>query len=88
MHLAEQEAEVAEFVAHTGLRPTEWLLANHEVTPDWCLIHCTQMTAAETSALAATGAVAGLAPLPKQPRRTASFRYGVFCLPVGASAWL
>ncbi|OAN73354.1 formimidoylglutamate deiminase [Jannaschia sp. EhC01] len=63
MHLAEQVAEVEEVQSHLGARPTEWLLANHAVDARWCLIHCTQMTQAETQALAATGAVAGLCPL-------------------------
>lgn len=63
MHLAEQVEEVNEVVAHRGARPTEWLLANHEVSERWCLIHCTQMNAAETRALAQSGAVAGLCPI-------------------------
>jgi formimidoylglutamate deiminase len=63
MHLAEQVAEVDEVLAQLGARPTEWLLANHDVDARWCLIHCTQMTDAETRALAVTGAVAGLCPL-------------------------
>jgi formimidoylglutamate deiminase len=63
MHLAEQVAEVDEVLAHTGARPTEWLLDNHAVGPRWCLIHSTQMTAQETSRLAASGAVAGLCPI-------------------------
>jgi formimidoylglutamate deiminase len=63
MHLAEQVAEVDEVLAHLGARPAEWLLANHDIGPRWCLIHCTQMTEGETRALAATGAVAGLCPL-------------------------
>jgi formimidoylglutamate deiminase len=63
MHLAEQVAEVDEVLAHLKARPTEWLLANHVVDARWCLIHCTQMTQAETVALAGTGAVAGLCPL-------------------------
>ncbi|MGR3607398.1 MAG: formimidoylglutamate deiminase [Sulfitobacter sp.] len=63
MHLAEQVAEVDEVLAHFGARPTEWLLENHKVDARWCLIHCTQMTDAETIALANTGAVAGLCPL-------------------------
>lgn len=63
MHLAEQVAEVDEVVAHLSARPTEWLLSNHAVDERWCLIHCTQMTQAETIALAGTGAVAGLCPL-------------------------
>ena len=63
MHLAEQLAEVAEVQAHAGARPVEWLLANAPVDARWCLIHCTQMERAETQALAATGAVAGLCPI-------------------------
>ncbi|MGY6707143.1 MAG: formimidoylglutamate deiminase [Rhizobiaceae bacterium] len=63
MHLAEQKAEVEEVEAAYGARPTEWLLANAPVDGDWCLIHCTQMERAETLALAATGAVAGLCPI-------------------------
>jgi formimidoylglutamate deiminase len=63
LHLAEQMAEVAEVQAATGARPVEWLLANAEVTPDWCLIHATQMLPHETTALARSGAVAGLCPI-------------------------
>jgi len=63
MHLAEQVAEVEEVQAHTGARPTEWLLDNHQVDAAWCLIHCTQMTLEETQRLAQTGAVAGLCPI-------------------------
>lgn len=63
MHLAEQVAEVEEVRAQTGARPVAWLLANAPVDPRWCLIHCTQMERAETLALAATGAVAGLCPI-------------------------
>ena len=63
MHLAEQVAEVDEIKAAYGQRPVEWLLDNAHVTDQWCLIHCTQMEAHETIALAATGAVAGLCPI-------------------------
>ncbi|WP_095589004.1 formimidoylglutamate deiminase [Actibacterium ureilyticum] len=63
MHLAEQVAEVTEVQAHRGARPVEWLLDNADPGPDWCLIHCTQMTDDETARLAATGAVAGLCPI-------------------------
>ncbi|KAJ02197.1 formimidoylglutamate deiminase [Sulfitobacter mediterraneus] len=63
MHLAEQVAEVVEIEAAYGARPVEWTLANVDVDPRWCMIHCTQMTQAETRGLAATGAVAGLCPL-------------------------
>ncbi len=76
MHLAEQQAEVDELIAAYGARPTEWLLANAEVDARWCLIHCTQMTPAETQALAATRAVAGLCPITE-----ASLGDGIFDAP-------
>nr|WP_231710275.1 formimidoylglutamate deiminase [Roseibium limicola] len=63
MHLAEQVKEVEEVEAAYGRRPVNWLLENHDVSENWCLIHCTQMTASETTALARTGAVAGLCPI-------------------------
>lgn len=63
MHLAEQEAEVAEVEASLGARPVEWLLANADISSQWCLIHCTQMQPHETTGLAATGAIAGLCPV-------------------------
>ncbi len=63
LHLAEQVAEVTEVQAAYGARPVEWLLDTQPVDPRWCLIHCTQMQTHETTALAATGAVAGLCPI-------------------------
>ncbi|MDD7970881.1 formimidoylglutamate deiminase [Roseinatronobacter alkalisoli] len=63
MHLAEQQEEVTEIQAAFGARPVEWLLDNAPVSARWCLIHCTQMTPAETVALARTHAVAGLCPI-------------------------
>jgi formimidoylglutamate deiminase len=63
IHAAEQAKEVEDCIAWSGLRPVEWLLANQEIGPRWCLIHATHMLPAETMALAASGAVAGLCPL-------------------------
>ncbi len=63
LHLAEQIAEVDEVKAAYGLRPVEWLLQNADLNPNWCLIHCTQMQPHETTALAQTGAIAGLCPI-------------------------
>lgn len=63
MHLAEQEAEVAEVLAATGQRPVDWVL--NTLAPDarWHFIHCTQMTPQETEGLARSGATAVLCPL-------------------------
>ena len=63
MHIAEQEKEIEETMAVFGARPVEWLLGEHEVSPRWCLIHCTHLKPAETRRLAASGAVAGLCPV-------------------------
>ena len=63
IHVAEQVAEVDEVLAAYGARPVEWLLGNFAVDGRWCGIHCTQMTPAETLALAGSGAVAGLCPI-------------------------
>jgi formimidoylglutamate deiminase len=63
IHVAEQMAEVSEVQASYGARPVEWLLATLPLSPRWCLIHATQMDPAETLALAASGAVAGLCPI-------------------------
>lgn len=63
IHIAEQVAEVVEVQAAWGARPVDWACANLPLDARWCLIHATQMTPAETAALARTGAVAGLCPV-------------------------
>ncbi len=63
IHISEQQKEVDDCLEWSGKRPVEWLLDNAEVGKRWCLIHSTHMTAAEASAAAATGAVAGLCPI-------------------------
>ena len=62
IHAAEQVREVADCVAWFGARPVEWLLDHANLDARWCVVHATHMTPAETSRLAASGAVAGLAP--------------------------
>lgn len=63
IHAAEQVKEVEDCVAWSGARPVEWLLANAGVGRNWCLVHATHMTPAETAGMAASGAVAGLCPV-------------------------
>ena len=63
IHVAEQPREVADIQAWLGARPVEWLLANTPINRQWCAIHATHMTAAETAGLAQSGAVAGLCPM-------------------------
>ena len=62
IHVAEQTREVEECVAWSGHRPVEWLLAHGTIDARWCLVHATHMVEREVHALAASGAVAGLAP--------------------------
>jgi formimidoylglutamate deiminase len=63
IHAAEQVKEVEDCLAWSGRRPVEWLLGEMPVDRRWCLIHATHMTAAETAALARSGAAAGLCPI-------------------------
>ncbi len=62
IHIAEQTAEVADCLAHTGQRPVRWLLDHAPVNQRWCLVHATHMEPDETRDLARSGAVAGLCP--------------------------
>ncbi len=63
IHAAEQVQEVADVEAWLGARPVAFLLDRVGLSARWTLIHCTQMTEAETAGLAASGATAGLCPI-------------------------
>src|SRR5262249_35852433 len=62
IHAAEQMREVHDCIAALGQRPIEWLLDHAQIDRRWCIVHATHMNEDETRRLAATGAVAGLAP--------------------------
>jgi formimidoylglutamate deiminase len=62
IHAAEQTREVDDCCRWSGLRPVEWLLAHAKPDARWCVVHATHMTDREVAGLAASGAVAGLAP--------------------------
>jgi formimidoylglutamate deiminase len=62
IHAAEQPGEVDEALSAYGKRPVDYLLSTFEVNRRWCFVHATHMDDAETGALAASGAVAGLCP--------------------------
>jgi formimidoylglutamate deiminase len=62
IHAAEQTREVDDCFAWSHLRPVEWLLTQASVDARWCIVHATHMTEKEVAGLAASGAVAGLAP--------------------------
>jgi formimidoylglutamate deiminase len=63
IHAAEQQKEVQDSLAYSGMRPVEWLLDHAGINERWCLIHATHLSDAETDALAASDAVAGLCPI-------------------------
>ena len=63
IHAAEQIKEVLDCIGWSGRRPVEWLLEHAPIDQRWCLIHATHMTTTETTALAGSGAVAGLCPI-------------------------
>lgn len=62
IHIAEQQAEVDQCLAATGRRPVAWLMEHMPLDARWCLVHATHLDKQETSALAGSGAVAGLCP--------------------------
>jgi formiminoglutamate deiminase len=62
IHIAEQQAEVHQWLQWAGCRPVEWLLDHAPVGPQWCLVHATHVTAIELARLAASGATVGLCP--------------------------
>jgi formimidoylglutamate deiminase len=62
LHAAEQVDEVEAVEAALGARPVAWLLANHDVSARWCVVHATHLDAGERDALARSGAVAALCP--------------------------
>ncbi len=62
IHIAEQQAEVDACIEWSGKRPVAWLLDHADLNENWCLIHATHMDEPETTALAESGAVAGLCP--------------------------
>lgn len=62
LHIAEQIGEVQDCLAQHRARPVEWLLARMPVDAHWTLVHATHLDAAETRALAASGATVALCP--------------------------
>lgn len=63
IHVAEQPREVEACLAWSGRRPVRLLLETAPVDAAWCLVHATHMDEAEMSALAGSGAIAGLCPM-------------------------
>ena len=87
IHIAEQQGEVEQCLAHAGRRPVEYLMDHVALDARWCLVHATHVNQTEVVALARSGAVAGLCPtteanlgdglFPLAPFIEASGRFGV-----------
>lgn len=62
IHIAEQQKEVDDCLAHYGQRPVQWLLDNANVDQYWCLIHATHIDEKERKGIIASQAIAGICP--------------------------
>ena len=62
IHIAEQQREVDQCMAAYGVRPVEWLLDQHDVNEQWCLVHATHIDDEEITAVCNSGAVVCLCP--------------------------
>ncbi|MBK5000876.1 formimidoylglutamate deiminase [Pseudomonas sp. S31] len=60
IHIAEQQKEVDDCLAWSGLRPLQWLYQHVDVDERWCLVHATHAQADEVTAMVRSRAVAGL----------------------------
>ncbi len=63
IHVSEQTRELEDCIATHGVTPIRLLADTMELSPRWCLIHCTHATPEEVALIAYTGAVAGLCPV-------------------------
>ena len=87
IHIAEQQGEVAQSLAATGMRPVRYLMEQFDINRRWCLVHATHLDDGESAALAASGAIAGLCPtteanlgdglFPLGPYLAAGGRFGI-----------
>ncbi len=62
IHIAEQQKEVDDCLAHYGKRPVQWLLDNIALDKHWCLIHATHLDEQERKGIIAAQAIAGICP--------------------------
>jgi len=62
LHIAEQQAEVADGLATHGRRPVQLLLDELPVDARWTLVHATHLDEAEVRGVAASGATVAICP--------------------------
>ena len=79
IHISEQRREVDDCLALHGQMPVEFLLARMPLDPTWNLVHATQASAAELTALRQTGAAIVIC-----PSTEANLGDGIFDFPAWA----
>jgi formimidoylglutamate deiminase len=84
IHIAEQEQEVRDCLAHTGFRPIEWLLHKLPLSPRWNLVHATHATDAELRGVADSGAHIVLCPSTEANLGDGIFDYATYAAHGGA----
>jgi formimidoylglutamate deiminase len=62
IHIAEQEKEVRDCLAHEGARPVQWLFDHFSVNDNWCLIHATHVEPSELVSISSSACTVGLCP--------------------------
>ena len=62
IHIAEQQKEVQDCLAWSGLRPVQWLSDKIGIDQRWCLVHATHLDRNELLTIAQSKAVVGLCP--------------------------
>ena len=76
IHVAEQQQEVDDCLAHSGQRPIEWLLRHAALDGGWNLVHATQASSEELAGVRAASASVVICPTTE-----ANLGDGVFDLP-------
>ena len=78
IHIAEQEQEVQDCLAHTGLRPIAYLLDNVAVNARWNLVHATHASGAELQGVRDRGASVVLCPSTEANLGDGIFDFGTY----------
>lgn len=79
IHIAEQEQEIKDCIAHTGQRPVQWLLENLPVNARWNLVHATHTTAQELAGVAQSGASIVICPSTEANLGDGVFDFSTYC---------
>lgn len=79
IHVAEQEQEIKDCIAHTGQRPVQWLLEHLPVNDRWNLVHATHTTAQELADVAQSGVSIVICPSTEANLGDGVFDFSTYC---------